>query len=55
MKIQTAWMILENNKPACYDYRLPVFWIKRIAKKDADKRCVDSKIVKVRITQESPK
>ncbi len=49
-------MIMDNNKPALWDGRLPCFWIKRVASMSNQHYLENSgQVVRVTITLDKPK
>lgn len=46
-----AWAIIEqdSNKIDCFDYRLPIYWLKRIAEMDRKKLNPEARVVPVKV------
>ena len=50
-KAVKAWAVYEDGKLACYDHRIPVFWLRKIAKDEGNHMGGKlSKVVEVLIT-----
>jgi len=57
-KTVKAWAVItEKGRLQCWDYRLPLTWIRRCAIEDRAKQCFrdDSQIVRATITYTVPK
>ena len=50
-KTVMAWALMENGKLAIYDHRLPIFWLKYVAKREGDHHCIDWRIARVEIRE----
>ena len=42
-------MIVENNWPACFDERWPIYWLREVAEEDMRNKCMDARIVKINL------
>ena len=45
-----AWAIVDSNgKMECFDHRMPIYWLKRIAEMDRKKLNPEARVVPVKV------
>lgn len=50
MKPFKAWAVVEQGRIACWNYRVPLYWLKKYAAQDAEGEGLNTKIVRVKVS-----